>query len=360
MNQKLFLSGPSQKGKSYHLRSLLPKIKVKIGGFQVKRVKDQNELIGFALLPPDFTLPEEIQKHQLKAEMFLIRTETGLEFKEEVFSKQFLAATEQGELLYLDEIGGIELKIESVRKRIFQLLKEPRPILGVWKSKENAWRLVEEGKVDPGFLPLHHSLEEKIDQRHLLLSFDKKKHWAERYLQILGLHRDLPGRKYCCQILQNLPENIKQHSLAVTKLVYPLALSLGLENPEYLIQAALLHDAKRLEPDHAKVMATELKDQYPFLASLIETHMVLPQEFYNQPHAVLWLADKSSLEDEYVHPQERFLVSKEKYGMTPMIKKNLKTLAAMNLPKNWQPKDLINTGGRDEKDFFGFTRCNFN
>ena len=71
--------------------------------------------------------------------MFLIRTETGLEFKEEVFSEQFLAAIEQGEMLYLDEIGGIELKIESVRKRIYQLLKEPRPILGVWKSKENAW-----------------------------------------------------------------------------------------------------------------------------------------------------------------------------------------------------------------------------
>lgn len=355
MSKKLFLQGPSTLGKSFSIRQNLSFVKGKIGGFMVKRVLKEGIPQGFALYPPLIELGEEIELQNLDREMFLLKTEKGMIFNPELFSQQLESSLQEGDLLVLDEIGGAELSLPRVGDLLKEVLNGPIPVIGVWKSKANAKRLKERGNLKEDFFSKHQDLEKILQADHFLLDFKPEENYILPYLQIMGLYKELPGRDFCLNLLKDAPTQIQAHSFAVARLVGPLARSFGLTNPESLIQGALLHDLKRKEKNHAFVMAQELEVLgYSSLASLVRHHMLLPKEFYQKEESLLWLADKCCLEDQFIHPQERFAKSLKDYGLTETLDANIKALASFNLPEDWHPNILVTEGGHYENYIFNF------
>lgn len=130
----------------------------------------------------------------------------------------------------------------------------------------------------------------------------------------------IPSEAECCAFfeLSDTPEEVREHSLAVARVVRRLALyleSLIPVNRRLLEAAALLHDMARREPSHAQKAAVILeKWGFPETADLVRYHMELPEgEPLLSDRSLLYLADKltsgktiTSLERKRASAEKRF------------------------------------------------------
>jgi hypothetical protein len=216
--------------------------------------------------------------------------------------------------------------------------------------------MMKHGKVSSALLPLHQEVESILlnHPKAAILSTPPSQALLLRFLKANGLHKDLPGRAYCLERLNQCSTAIQAHSVNVTKTVAAFSHYFQAKDPEMLIQAALLHDVERHQKNHAQVMALFLSERgYDDLATLVGQHMVLSPEFYNTDAAILWLADKCCLEDQLVHPNLRFQTSLDRYGLTESVQTNLRALASFQLEEHWDPKKILDQyGGYHENDLF--------
>ena len=110
------------------------------------------------------------------------------------------------------------------------------------------------------------------------------------------------------------PEKVIRHAKAVSRQAVRLSEGLAVDH-NLLICAALLHDIARTEPEHDITGARWIEEiGYPEAAALIRTHMDLQAESPSIEAMLLFLADKTVLNETPVTLAVRFAASEEKCG----------------------------------------------
>jgi len=134
----------------------------------------------------------------------------------------------------------------------------------------------------------------------------------------------IPTEDECLQILKRnkVPENIIRHSKVVADLAVKLATKLqkhGVNVNIALTKAgALLHDIKRLTPDHSRNGAHFLEEAgFIHVADIVRKHGLKDLTMGVRPQTIeekiVFYADKRVAEDRIVSIQERFDLLKAKY-----------------------------------------------
>ncbi len=128
MKKRLFLTGDMGIGKSTAIADAIGDKLPRFGGFLTRRTRDEaGHALAFHLESPDGTM----------SETFLDFSSGLPEIRMQVFETLGISLLE-GEILVLDEIGGIELTNPSFRRALTAVLKSETPILGVLKGPSPA------------------------------------------------------------------------------------------------------------------------------------------------------------------------------------------------------------------------------
>lgn len=146
-----FLSGPSGVGKSAMLKEALAPFACQTNGFFTQRLLlEDGSRGGFRLMKWEKTLPiSELYRNDM-TELFVKKTKDGWEKNTSVFAvrgvkllKDMQDAVRRSEMsgekciLYMDELGGMELLEREFSKLLYQVLKEAPCCVGVVKSPGN-------------------------------------------------------------------------------------------------------------------------------------------------------------------------------------------------------------------------------
>ena len=130
MKRRLFLTGPIGCGKSTAIAAALGERTQQCGGFLTRR--HRKPYLHFTLESPD-------GQH---AETFLDFSDGKPRLNLDVFSQSGVSLL-TGDILVLDEIGGIELLCPEFSAALEQLLRRDVPVIGVMKGESPAGALVE-------------------------------------------------------------------------------------------------------------------------------------------------------------------------------------------------------------------------
>ena len=130
MKQRLFLTGPIGCGKSTAIAVALGEKITQCGGFLTRRYREPN--LHFRLESPDGQY----------SEIFLDFSGGKPQLNMDVFS-QLGVSLLKGDILVLDEIGGLELLCPEFSAALEDLLQRDIPVIGVLKGIGPAGALVE-------------------------------------------------------------------------------------------------------------------------------------------------------------------------------------------------------------------------
>ena len=130
MKRRLFLTGPIGCGKSTAITQALGEKTQQCGGFLTRRYLEPN--LHFRLESPDGQY----------SETFLDFPDGKPRLNMDAFS-QLGVSLLSGNILVLDEIGGIELLCPDFSAALEQLLRRDIPVIGVMKGESPAGALVE-------------------------------------------------------------------------------------------------------------------------------------------------------------------------------------------------------------------------
>lgn len=141
-----FLEGDRFVGKSTLIKQKVLASNQTASGFHVlRRMTETREITGFELRSVTDWFDDE-KAFQLKDEHLFLSFDSGKKIRDLTVFDQFgielltQAAACETELIILDEIGGIELLVDDFTELLFSLLKQPRKIIGVFKSEANYQR----------------------------------------------------------------------------------------------------------------------------------------------------------------------------------------------------------------------------
>ena len=128
----------------------------------------------------------------------------------------------------------------------------------------------------------------------------------------------------------DLPNHIVRHCQMVEKIAVDLSETINkYENcidVNLIKSAALLHDIKRLEKEHAKKGAKLLSDLgYHKISSLVKNHMKLESHMEDEINemSILYFADKLVIEDKFTSIENRFEEKFKEYALDENAKKNI-------------------------------------
>lgn len=130
MKRRLFLTGPIGCGKSTAIAQALGEKITQCGGFLTRRYREPQ--LHFTLESPDGQY----------SETFLEFSGGTPRLNLDVFSRRGVSSL-NGDILVLDEIGGIELLCPEFSAALEQLLRRDIPVIGVLKGLGPAGALVE-------------------------------------------------------------------------------------------------------------------------------------------------------------------------------------------------------------------------
>lgn len=130
MKRRLFLTGPIGCGKSTAIAAALGERTQQCGGFLTRRHREP--YLHFTLERPDGQY----------SETFLDFPDGKPRLNLDVFSQSGVSLL-TGDILVLDEIGGIELLCPEFSAALEQLLRRDVPVIGVMKGESPAGALVE-------------------------------------------------------------------------------------------------------------------------------------------------------------------------------------------------------------------------
>ena len=146
MKKHLFLIGDIGIGKSSLIRkAILPVIRC-FCGFYTQRVYKNETLIGFRMC-----LIENNDKYLLNSsakgnDLFIYqKSDKSWNVDNQLFEKKFLEYTSNKNLskrfILLDELGGFEMKNANIVERLFKILENENPVIGVMKAIKNKARM---------------------------------------------------------------------------------------------------------------------------------------------------------------------------------------------------------------------------
>ena len=128
----------------------------------------------------------------------------------------------------------------------------------------------------------------------------------------------------------DLPNHIVRHCQMVEKIAVDLSETINkYENcidVNLIKSAALLHDIKRLEKEHAKKGAKLLSDLgYHKISSLVKNHMELENQMEDEINemSILYFADKLVIGDKFTSIENRFEEKFKEYALDENAKKNI-------------------------------------
>ena len=135
-----FLQGPRQSGKTTLLRDVLLPYAESLGGMMVQRLVERGRVRGFrALVLEGGALPSaQAPFEEGLSGVFLQDGHTVPLVLEEVLEKAGRRCQEEScRLVFLDEIGGIELASPRFMAALAEIFALQKPCVGVVKSREN-------------------------------------------------------------------------------------------------------------------------------------------------------------------------------------------------------------------------------
>lgn len=140
--KNFFLEGDKFVGKSTVIQQILKEMKVPVSGFYVQRIMDQQKKnVTFELRAASELSLVENKIPTRKEHCFIINKEGKQKRDLTVFSgfgcKLLKEASISERVILLDEIGGIELLSDSFAKNLYEILRQPKKIIGVFKSEKN-------------------------------------------------------------------------------------------------------------------------------------------------------------------------------------------------------------------------------
>lgn len=145
--KNLFLEGPSGYGKSTVILNTLGRDRlINAGGFMTVRLHNEDDsMAGFAVVEAkDAVGPNVLLNDELYQNSF-IRFEGGRRQRRQSilteFIKRSLSANDDKLFILMDEIGGLEITDAEHRELIIETLRSSKPVIGVFKSRENACRM---------------------------------------------------------------------------------------------------------------------------------------------------------------------------------------------------------------------------
>lgn len=145
--KNLFLEGPSGYGKSTVILNTLGRDRlINAGGFMTVRLHNEDDsMAGFAAVEAkDAVGPNVLLSDELYQSSF-IRFEGGRRQRRQSilteFIKRSLSANDDKLFILMDEIGGLEITDAEHRELLLETLKSSKPVIGVFKSRENARRM---------------------------------------------------------------------------------------------------------------------------------------------------------------------------------------------------------------------------
>ena len=181
----LFLKGRSGAGKTTCLLSCLEPYWKGAGGFLTQRLTDgDGETAGFRLLPVENMeeIPSVTRAYEPGLEgIFIERTPEGWRKYPEVFEtlgaeilNRLLEHPEQYRFCYIDEIGGVELKVKPFMERLERLLGSQAFCVGVLKHSGNLASMGTRIPLPANAAPDREWLEAQMEQRFdcRILAFD--------------------------------------------------------------------------------------------------------------------------------------------------------------------------------------------
>ena len=130
MKRRLFLTGPIGCGKSTAITQAFGETITQCGGFLTRRYREPQ--LHFALESPDGQY----------CETFLDFPDGKPRLNLDVFSRLGVASL-NGDILVLDEIGGIELLCPDFAAALMQVLQRDIPVIGVMKGEGPAGALID-------------------------------------------------------------------------------------------------------------------------------------------------------------------------------------------------------------------------
>lgn len=142
MYKHLFLEADIQTGKSTLIRKIIAPYIDEIGGFSSQRLQNENdETIAFRIVPAS-DLRLAVPYEDTPESIFRIINEDvrGLN-KPEIFESEglkYLTNNTGKKLILLDEIGGIELRNDTFREKLHEVLAGDTPCIGVIKQQKKA------------------------------------------------------------------------------------------------------------------------------------------------------------------------------------------------------------------------------
>ncbi|HHX37443.1 MAG TPA: hypothetical protein GX717_05630 [Clostridiaceae bacterium] len=139
----LFLEGPIRIGKSTALQNILRPIQAKVGGFAVQRLWQDGAISGFRCVALDGKFPKldvifpssTSKKDEIFEDVFIYQREFRPDVLKHSLSKALkYAASDQCQIILLDEIGGQELMHPEIIHLLTEFFKLEKPRCGVLKS----------------------------------------------------------------------------------------------------------------------------------------------------------------------------------------------------------------------------------
>ena len=176
MKRRLFLTGPIGCGKSTAITQALGDKSTRCGGFLTRRHREPH--LHFTLESPDGQY----------SETFLDFSDGKPRLNMDVFSQSGVSLL-RGDILVLDEIGGIELLCPEFAAALEQVLRADIPVIGVLKGIGPAGALVEALGLSEAYIRAADRLRSQLrDDENTLLyecrQFDEQAlHLAEQWVK---------------------------------------------------------------------------------------------------------------------------------------------------------------------------------
>ncbi|MAH39087.1 MAG: AAA family ATPase [Dehalococcoidales bacterium] len=138
MKQVYLLTGKAGTGKTSLIKQVVPEILGKAGGFYTEEIRSQGIRKGFRLVTLDGQ--SAILAHVKSQSRYRVgKYGVDIDSLDQVGVPALLKATEQCDLVVIDEIGKMELCSYSFRKAVLGIIGSGKKLLGTIMFSPNPW-----------------------------------------------------------------------------------------------------------------------------------------------------------------------------------------------------------------------------